>query len=146
MGSLCRDPSVIPSVSEEYEMGDTKRGREKQARDADDRQRERDLEEAQEHADETEPLRGVSDITEETLREEGDPRDSSRTCHRRDCDEPATFVVIERYLEETGHGPVTAEAFLCQEHTAEESPTNLDHAYPDYVFRVVPLPETQATG
>ena len=127
-------------------MPDTKEGREKQARDADDRQRERELKEDRERADETEPPRVVSDVTEEALGEEGDPRDSPRTCHRRGCDEPATFVVVERYLEETGHGPVTAEAFLCQEHTAEESPTNLDHAYADYVFRVVLLPETQATG
>lgn len=127
-------------------MPDTKEGREKQARDADDRQREREFEEARERADETEPLRGMLEGAEETLRGEGGSRDSPRTCHRRDCDEPATFVVVERYLEETGHGPVTAEAFLCQEHTAEESPTNLDHAYSDYVFRVVPLPETQATG
>ena len=132
---------VIPLVPELCEMGDTKRGREKQARDADDRQRERDLEEARERADEIEPPRDVSDLTEGTLREDDEPRDVSRTCHRRGCDEPAAFVVVERYLEETGHGPVTAEAFLCQDHTAEESPTNLDHAYSDYVFRVVQLPQ-----
>ena len=122
-------------------MGDTKQGREKQARDEDDRQRERELTEARERADETEPPREVSDGTGEALEEEGDPRGSSRTCHRRGCDDPATFVVVERYLEETGHGPVTAEATLCQDHTAEESPTNLDHAYADYVFRVSPLSE-----
>jgi hypothetical protein len=123
-------------------MGDTKQGRDKQSRDADDRQRERELEEARERANEPEPPREVSETTGEVLREEGSS-DAPRTCHRRGCDEPATFVVVERYLEETGHGPVTAEAVLCREHTAEESPTNLDHAYPEYVFRVVPLPEAE---
>lgn len=127
-------------------MEDTKQGREKQARATEDRQRERELEEARERADETEPPRGVSDVTEETLHQDGDPRDSTRTCHRRGCDEPATFLVVERYLEETGHGTVTAEATLCRDHTAEESPTNLDHAYSDYVFRVVPIPEADDPG
>jgi hypothetical protein len=123
-------------------MPDTKEGREKQARDADNRQRKRELEDARQRADEPEPPRDVSDVAEEALGEEDGSQDSPRTCHRRGCEEPATFVVVERYQEETGHGAVTAEALLCREHTAEESPTNLDHAYPDYVFRVVPLPET----
>jgi hypothetical protein len=123
-------------------MGDTKQGRDKQARDAEKRQRERELEEARERADEPEPPQDVPDVTEEALRETGGPEDAPRTCHRRGCDEPAAFVVVERYLEDTGHGSVTAEAFLCRDHTAEESPTNLDHAYPDYVFRVAPLPGT----
>ncbi|AEH38063.1 hypothetical protein [Halopiger xanaduensis] len=66
---------------------------------------------------------------------------SIRPCHRRDCDEPAAFLALERYQEETGKGAVEAEAALCRDHAAEEHPTNLDGAYPDYVFRVEPLPE-----
>jgi len=49
------------------------------------------------------------------------------------------FLVLERYQEETGHGAVKAEAVLCREHTDEESPTNLDGSYEEYVFRVEPL-------
>ena len=67
-------------------------------------------------------------------RENGSP--SPPECHRRGCTERATFVVLERYQEETGHGAVEAEAHLCREHTAEESPTNLDGSYAEYVFRV----------
>ena len=51
--------------------------------------------------------------------------------------------MIERYQEETGHGAVTAEAYLCRAHTDEESPTNLDGAYDDYVFRVEPLTDSR---
>lgn len=68
--------------------------------------------------------------------------DSLPECHRRGCTERATFVVLERYQEETGHGAVEAEALLCQEHTSEESPTNLDSSYAEYVFRVDPLQES----
>lgn len=75
---------------------------------------------------------------DETRREVG-ASDSHLECHRRGCTERATFVVLERYQEDTGHGAVEAEAVLCQEHTAEESPTNLDGSYADYVFRVEPL-------
>jgi len=70
--------------------------------------------------------------------------DSPPECHRRDCSRRATFLVLERYQEETGHGPVEAEAFLCREHTDQESPANLDGSYGEYVFRVEPLPETAA--
>lgn len=84
------------------------------------------------------PKRRVND----EHRRETEPQDSSPECHRRGCTDPATFVVLERYQEETGHGAVEAEAVLCQEHTAEESPTNLDGSYADYVFRVEPLEET----
>ncbi|MFP8889174.1 hypothetical protein ACLI4U_05325 [Natrialbaceae archaeon A-CW2] len=68
--------------------------------------------------------------------------DSLPECHRRGCTERATFVVLERYQEETGHGAVEAEAVLCQGHTDEESPANLDGSYAEYVFRVEPLQET----
>ncbi|ELZ04894.1 hypothetical protein [Natrialba asiatica] len=71
-----------------------------------------------------------------------EPTASSRECHRRGCDEPAAFVVLERYQEETGKGAVEAEAVLCRAHTAEEHPTNLDGVYAEYVFRVDPLPGT----
>ena len=69
---------------------------------------------------------------------DGSP-DSPPECHRRSCTERAAFVVLERYQEETGHGAVEAEAALCQEHAAEERPTNLDGSYADYVFRVESL-------
>ena len=65
--------------------------------------------------------------------------DDTEGCHRRNCEAPATFVAVERYQEETGHGAVEARAELCEEHAAEESPANLDGAYADYVFRVEPI-------
>ena len=77
----------------------------------------------------------------ENRREDGVP-DSLPECHRRGCTERATFVVLERYQEETGQGAVEAEAVLCHAHTDEESPTNLESSYADYVFRVEPLQET----
>ena len=113
-------------------MADTKRGRNKQARDADNRQREREVEEERERTDETEPP--AEDREEDRLAED-EPRD----CHRRDCTRPATFAVLERYQEESGHGAVEVEVSLCTEHAAEECPTNLDEDYADYVFRVEPL-------
>jgi hypothetical protein len=122
-------------------MADTREGRDKQARDAEKRQQQRELEEARERRDEAEPPRDVEDVADEALDAESDSQGSPRTCHRRGCDERATFVVLERYQEETGHGAVEVEAYLCQDHTAEESPTNLDNADADYVFRVVPLAE-----
>lgn len=108
-------------------MPDTKDGRERQARNEDRRQRERELREAREHADELEPP----------------DEDYTPTCHRRGCDELAAFLVLERYQEETGHGAVEAEAALCLEHTYEEGPTHLEDAYDDYVFLVEPLPPAE---
>jgi hypothetical protein len=113
-------------------MADTKKGREKQARQAETRQQERDVAEFRERADELEPPQ------DDEVREETDG-DAAPTCHRRGCEEPAAFVVLERYQEDTGHGAVEAEALLCLEHTEEESPVNLDGAYDEYVFRVEPL-------
>ena len=86
-------------------------------------------------------------MTDENERQNQNGRDtanrdapgSSRECHRRGCNERAQFVVLERYQEETGKGAVEAEAALCQDHTDEESPANLDGAYDDYVFRVEPI-------
>jgi hypothetical protein len=112
-------------------MPDTKEGREKQAQNAERRQRERELSEARERADEAEPPK--------------EDDEGARLCHRRGCNELPQFRVLERYQEETGHGAVEAEALLCRAHTREESPSNLDGAYPEYVFRVDPLPETQAS-
>lgn len=114
-------------------MADTKKGRDKQARDKENRQRKRELQEARDRADEAEPPHVDADKDEGE--EDGSPA-QSQTCHRRGCNESAKFVVLERYQEETGKGATEAEAFLCREHTAEESPTNLDGAYSDYVFRV----------
>jgi hypothetical protein len=123
---------------------DTKDGREKKAANRERRQREREIDEARRRTDEAEPPdEAESDDADEIRRAEtgraGEHSDPPSECHRRGCDEPPAFAVLERYQEETGHGAVEAEAFLCQEHTAEESPVNLDAAYPDYVFRVVPV-------
>ena len=106
-------------------MADTKQGRDKQAHDEAKRQRKRDLNEARKRADEAEPTRDDSDVL--------------KACYRRNCNEPAAFVVLERYQEEGGHGPVEAQVELCETHTTHESPVNLDAVYDDYVFRVEPL-------
>lgn len=103
-------------------MPDTKSGRDKQARDEERRQIERDISEAVDRADESEP-----------------PDDTPVECYRRGCTESAAFSVTERYQEETGKGAVEATALLCEPHTGEEAPTNLDKAYADYVFRVEPV-------
>lgn len=108
-------------------------------RDTAARQPERERERARNHADESGPPLDEQEEANPAQRDDG--VHSPRECHRRGCDEPAAFVVLERYQEETGHGAVEAEAALCQEHTAEENPTNLDGAYADYVFRVTPLPD-----
>ena len=123
-------------------MADTKKGRNKKAHDAENRQRKRELEQERDRADEAEPLQTEQNEANE-VRQEGSPsEDSSQECHRRGCSELAVFLVLERYQEETGHGAVEAEAALCEEHTAEESPTNLDGVYADYVFQVKPILET----
>lgn len=124
---------------------DTKSDREKQADSEEQRQREREITEARTHTDEVEPLDDTEDVTDDTRREDDDGPDSYHRCHRRGCDKPATFEVLERYQEKTGHGAVEATAVLSQEHTDEESPTNLDLAYKDYVFRVTPLPPMSET-
>lgn len=126
-------------------MADTKRSRDKQARDEEDRQRERALEQALERADETEPPREEPADAQGTQRVADGPPDSPRECHRRGCDVRATFVVLERYQEETGQGAVEASAALCRAHTAEESPGNLKGVYADYVFRVTPIPGAETT-
>ncbi|SNR24760.1 hypothetical protein [Halorubrum vacuolatum] len=105
-------------------MADTKSGRAEQARNQERRRIERDVAEALERGDEPEPA-----------------DDTPVECYRRNCRELAAFSVTERYQEETGKGAVEATARLCEIHTAEESPTNLDKAYADYVFRVEPLPD-----
>ena len=120
-------------------MPDTKKGRDKQAREKENRQRERELQEARDRADEAEPPRPGKDDATEAGRERDESPDSARACHRRGCTDPAMFVVLERYQEETGQGAVEAEAFLCRAHTDEESPANLDSAYADYVFRIEPI-------
>ncbi|GAA0238779.1 hypothetical protein ACFFQF_28690 [Haladaptatus pallidirubidus] len=122
-------------------MADTKKSRNKQARDEENRQRAWEVEQARERIDETEP-RDQQGKANETQYEEDEYSDSPHVCHRRECDEIARFVVLERYQEETGHGTVKSEAKLCRKHTAEESPTNLDDASAEYLFRVDPLPET----
>jgi hypothetical protein len=122
-------------------MADTKEGREKQAADEERRQRERALREALARTNEIEPP-ADDRVETEAGGEEGDSLDVPLTCHRRNCEEPAEFLVLERYQEETGKGAVEATAALCRDHTDEESPTNLDGVYDEYVFRVVPLPES----
>ncbi|WP_435073041.1 hypothetical protein [Halorubrum sp. HHNYT27] len=103
-------------------MPDTKSGREKQARKEARRRIERDISEARERGDEAEP-----------------PDDTPVECYRRGCTEPAAFEVTERYQEETGKGAVEATALLCTDHTVAEGPSNIDSAYDDYVFRIVPV-------
>lgn len=124
-------------------MADTKEGREDQADNEQRRQRERDMAEARTRSDEAEPPADEGDEPDEAGREEDEYLDSTPECHRRGCDESATFVVLERYQEDTGHGAVEAEVVLCGEHAAEESPTNLDGVYEDYVFRVDPILKTR---
>ena len=123
-------------------MADTKKGRDKKAHDAENRQRKRELEQERDRADEVEPPQNEQNEVNEVHREGAPSGDSSQECRRRGCNKLAAFLVLERYQEETGHGAVEAEAALCGEHTAEESPTNLDGVYTDYVFQVTPLPET----
>ena len=127
-------------------MADTKEGRENQADREEKRQREREMSEARTRADEVEPPVETVGETEGTRREDDDSADSPRQCHRRGCDEAATFEALERYQEETGHGAVVATAALCQDHADEESPTNLDNAYEDYVFQVKPLAPTSESA
>ncbi|WP_049908931.1 hypothetical protein [Halorubrum saccharovorum] len=103
-------------------MADTKSGRDKQAREEERRRIQRDISEARERGDEPEPT-----------------ADPPTECHRRGCSEPVAFSVTERYQEETGAGAVEATAFLCADHAAGESPTNLYDAYEGYVFRVEPV-------
>lgn len=60
-------------------------------------------------------------------------------CHQRNCQNEAVFLVREKYLEETGKGLVEATARLCQEHTHQESPINIDPITPEYLFEVTAL-------
>ncbi len=90
----------------------------------------------------TDTGKGREKQTDDENRREDGGRDNPE-CHRRGCTERATFVALERYQEETGHGAVEAEAVLCREHAAEESPANLDSSYAEYVFRVEPIQEMQ---
>ena len=138
------DHTIISFTPVCHCMADTKKGREKQARNVEDRQREREVTEARDRGEEAEP-RDEQDEAGSDQHEEDDTHDSPRECRRRGCTEAATFVVVERYQEETGHGAVEATATLCREHTSEESPVNLDGVYSDYLFRVEPLPGTGNT-
>ncbi|SEO87713.1 hypothetical protein SAMN04487948_106116 [Halogranum amylolyticum] len=121
-------------------MGDTKRGREKQARQEKRRQRRREMEAELDRGDEPEP----EPTDDERVDVESDSSEGPPECHRRGCHDPAAFVVLERYLEETSHSPVEATAMLCVAHTEEEGPTRLEAAYDDYVFRIEPLPERES--
>lgn len=131
-------------------MADDKRGQERQANRAEQRQREREAAEDRERGEEAEPPDDgeaddgeADDATGGIQRGDGAYPDPPHECHRRGCDEQASFVVAERYREETGQGTVRAEAHLCRAHTDEESPSNLDSAGEDYVFRIDPI--TDAT-
>jgi len=126
-------------------VADKKEEQEEQAGDEGRRRRERQITDVETRADEGEPPPETRDVTDAAWREDDDGAGSPPRCHRRGCDEPARFEVLERYLEETGHGAVEARAVLCREHTDDESPTNLDAVYDGYVFRVVPLPGTDGT-
>lgn len=121
-------------------MADDRSGRDEKALDEERRQRERALSQEIDCGDEAEPPVEQPDASG-VIGHEGkvDPP-ASGNCHRRGCAEPAAFVVLERYQEETGQGAVEATAALCRGHTAEERPTNLDRSYAEYVFRVTPIP------
>jgi hypothetical protein len=118
-------------------MGDTKRGRVRQARNEVRRQRRREIEVELARGDEPPP----ADLGDEETGAVDEPTEGPRECHRRGCTEAAAFVVVERYLEETSSSPVEATAVLCPEHTEEEGPTRLEAAYDDYVFHIEPVPE-----
>ena len=137
--------SIMSPVRVKKSMADTKEGRENQADNEERRQRERELAETRDRADEPDPTADDQTDPDEARREGDEYPALPRECHRRGCTEPAAFLVRERYQEETGQGAVEAEAALCREHTAEESPTNLDGVYPDYVFRVDPIPEAHTS-
>ncbi len=131
-------------------MADDKRGREKQAKRKEQRQREREVAEDRTRGEEAEPPADevddgeTDDATGGIQRGDGAYPDPPHECHRRGCDEQASFVVVERYREETGQGTVEAEAHLCRAHTREESPSNLDSAGEDYVFRIEPITDATA--
>ena len=133
-------------------MADDKRGREKQAKREDRRQREREIAADRARGEEDEPPEDTADdddreggdAADGIQRGEGAYPDPPHECHRRGCDERASFVVVERYREETGQGTVEAEAHLCRAHTREESPSNLDSAGEDYVFRIEPITDATA--
>jgi hypothetical protein len=129
-------------------MADDKRGREKQAKRTEQRQREREVAEDRARGEEAEPPEDEagddSDAADGIQRGEGAYPDPPHECHRRGCDERASFVVVERYREGTGQGTVEAKAHLCRAHTDEESPANLDSAGEDYVFRIEPIPDAPA--
>lgn len=126
-------------------MADANEVRETRAENREGRQQERKTAAARSRGGEAEPPDDSEADSDETRRED-EHSDAPRECHRRGCNEPATFAVLERYQEETGHGAVEAEAFLCRDHTAEESPVNLDAAYADYVFRVEPIRKPSETN
>ncbi|WP_328517208.1 hypothetical protein [Haladaptatus caseinilyticus] len=100
-------------------MADDKKSRNKQSHDEENRQRVWEVEQAHERMDETKS-RDEQNEADESRDERKENSDSPRKCHRRECDEPAKFVALERYQEETDHGSVEAEASPCQRHTAEE--------------------------
>ena len=130
VGTVVPLHNVMSGCHERRGMPDTEEGREKQAADADRAQRERALQEELERGGEEPPSPDA---------------DEPQICHYRDCTDLATFRVVERYEEETGHGLVTAEALVCPAHAEGEHPTNLDGASPEYRFFVEPLPSAFGT-
>jgi hypothetical protein len=56
-------------------------------------------------------------------------------------DREAVFWVYERYEAPDGLCAVEAESALCQECTEGVGPTELEHAYANYEFRVNPVAE-----
>jgi hypothetical protein len=126
-------------------MADDKRGREKQAKREAQRQHKREVAEDRSRGEEAEPPANegddgeADDATGGIQRGDGAYPDPPHECHRRGCNEQASFVVVERYREETGQGTVEAEAHLCRAHADEEGPSNLDSAGEDYVFRIEPI-------
>jgi hypothetical protein len=108
-------------------MADDKQGRVQQAHNEVRRQIERDIEEARNRSDESNPLREEAD-------------DDFQPCSRSACSRAAMFTVLERYEEAAGD-VVEETAMLCRQHATEERPMHLERIYDNYVFRVEQLPE-----
>jgi hypothetical protein len=121
----------MPLTGVGLRMADNKRGRVAQARNAERRRWEREIEEARSRSDEAEPT------TDEDA-------GSFRPCHRSDCDRTAMFYVLERYEDAAGDGFVEETANLCRQHAADERPMHLESVYDSYVFRIEQLPELTA--
>jgi hypothetical protein len=95
-------------------MPDTKDGRERQARDSDNRQRRREVVEAREREQEREP---------------------PQQCQYEECQAAAAFEVLERYPAD--ENVVETMLWVCTDHAAMEGPTNLSGE--SYLFQITTI-------